>query len=205
MLSKNNKYTDDKVIRTALKKKLIFEHTQDPKLRIVEELGVSHGEARVDMAVINGVIHGYEIKSDLDTLYRLPEQMNFYNSVFTEMTLVVGKNHLFDAINLVPEWWGIVIAKFNADGVIEFNSIRESEKNLNQNGVCIAKLLWKDEALDILEQVGKAKGLRSKPRSYIYQKLSDVFDKQTLEDKVRDKLFFREAWKVDAPLMLNGD
>jgi hypothetical protein len=60
-------------------------------VRIIEELGVVHGKSRIDIAVINGLMHGYEIKSDKDTLQRLPEQMNMYNSVFNKVTLVVGK------------------------------------------------------------------------------------------------------------------
>ena len=36
--------------------------------RIVEELSVCDGEARVDVALINGKLCGYEIKSDRDTL-----------------------------------------------------------------------------------------------------------------------------------------
>ena len=204
MSSKVRNLTDDKTIRVALKKKLNIEHAHDSRLRIVEELGISHGEARIDVAVINGVMHGYEIKSDLDTLSRLHEQMNLYNSVFTEMTLVVGKKHLFEAIQIVPEWWGIIIAKFNSDGGIEFNHIRESEKNLNQNPIFIAKLLWREEAINILDSFGKAKGFRSKSRNCIYQKLSDIFDKQTLENKVRETLFFREDWKSGSPLVLNG-
>ena len=36
--------------------------------RIIEELAVCDGEARVDVAVANGRLCGYEIKSDADTL-----------------------------------------------------------------------------------------------------------------------------------------
>ena len=197
--------TNDKIIRMALKKKLEIEHKNDSHLKIIEELGVSHGAARIDIAVVNGVIHGYEIKSDLDTLQRLPEQMNIYNSVFTQMTLVVGKSHLYEAINIVPDWWGITVAKIDSDNSIVFNCIRNAEKNLNQDSVSIAKLLWKDEALMILEKVDQASGLRSKARINIYEKLSKVFDKKTLEDKVRETIFFREDWRPDAPLLLSGD
>ncbi len=197
--------TNDRLIRTALKKKLGAEHKDDPKLKIIEELGVSHGEARIDIAVVNGIIHGYEIKSDLDTLERLPEQMRIYNSVFTKVTLVVGKSHLYDAINIVPDWWGITLAKIDSNNSIVFNCIREAGNNSNQDSISIARLLWKDEALALLEKAGGAKGLRSKSRSSIYEKLSDVFDQRVLEDKVRETIFFREEWRLDAPLLLSGD
>jgi hypothetical protein len=197
--------TNDKVIRKALKLHLDSLHTGNPKLRIIEELGVEHGAARIDVAVINGVLHGYEIKSDRDTLLRLPEQMGMYNSVFDQITLVVGKTHLYEAINLVPDWWGLTIAKISANDSVVFNEIRAAKSNSGQNSLSVARLLWRNEALELLERVGEANGYRSKSRSLIYEKLSAVFDQETLEEKVRDTLYFREAWRSAAPPVLNGD
>lgn len=65
--------TNDLIIREALKRLLENRHAKDKKVRIIEELGVHHGTARIDIAVVNGIMHGYEIKSDQDTLQRLPE------------------------------------------------------------------------------------------------------------------------------------
>jgi hypothetical protein len=196
--------TNDKVIREALKSHLKDLHAGDFKLRIVEELGVEHGAARMDVAVINGVLHGYEIKSDRDTLLRLPEQMEIYNGVFDRITLVVGKSHLRDAINAIPDWWGILIAKINDNDSVIFNEIRKARMNVKKNSLSVAKLLWRDEALEILEEAGVANGFRSKPRSLIYEKLSAVIEQEVLEGKVRDALCFREAWRSGAPLAL-GD
>jgi hypothetical protein len=196
--------TNDKVIRIALKKYLEDLHARDSKLRIVEELGVEHGAARVDIAVINGALHGYEIKSDRDTLSRLPEQMDAYNAVFDRVTLVVGRQHLYEAINLVPDWWGITIAKADSSSSIIFICIREAKENFGQCNLSIARLLWREEALRILEEAGKADGVRSKPREHIYKKLSAILDQETLEEKVRSVLFVREDWRSDAPLVLNG-
>lgn len=196
--------TNDKVIRTALWNYLRKFHEKDYRLRIVDEFGVSHGAARVDIAVVNGALHGYEIKSDRDTLSRLPEQMNAYNTVFDHVTLVVGKQHVYDAINLVPDWWGILIAKVDADASITFSRIREPKENLNQCNLSIAKLLWRGEALRLLEEAGEARGVRSKPRKYLYERLSAIFDQPTLEEKVREVLFVRADWRSDAPLILNG-
>lgn len=197
--------TNDKIIRIALKEHLDGLHARDPKLRIVEELGIGHGAARVDVAVINGVLHGYEIKSDRDTLLRLPEQMNMYNSVFDQMTLVVGKSHLYESINLIPDWWGVIVAKFqNSNDSVVFYEIRKARKNTTGKRPAVTKLLWREEALQILEGLGEADGLRSKTRGQIYEKLTTVLDQKTLGDKVREKLFFREDWRSDAPLVLNG-
>jgi len=196
--------TSDKTIRTALKADLEKLHAGDAKLRIVEEFGIEHGAARVDIAVVNGVLQGYEIKSDRDTLLRLPEQMGAYNSVFDHVTLVVGKQHLYEAINLVPDWWGIVIAKIGTNQSVIFNCIRAAQENAGQSNLSLARLLWREEALRILEETGRADGMRSKPRELIYERLSTILDQKTLEEKVRQTLFFREDWRSDAPLVLNG-
>lgn len=195
--------TNDLIIRLALKEALNQRHSQDKKLRIIEEFGIQHGVARVDIAVLNGIAHGYEIKSDQDTLQRLPEQMDVFNSVFDKMTLVVGKNHLYEAINIVPDWWGIIVAKVNTSGSIVFNHIREEEFNKIQDSVSIARLLWKKEALKMLEEEGKARGFYSKTRDLIYEKLAMIFDQKTLGDKVREAIFLRTDWRPDAPLVLS--
>jgi len=196
--------TNDILIRSALKKFLTNHHAQDEKVRIIEEFGVQHGTARVDIAVINGIIHGYEIKSDQDTLRRLPRQMGVFNLVFDKITLVVGKNHLYQAINMVPEWWGIIIVKIDNNGSVIFNVIRGEEFNKNQDSVSIARLLWREEALRILEKNKEANGFYSKPRDFIYEKLASVLDQKTLSEEVRETIFLRIDWRPDAPLILNG-
>ena len=201
----NMTYTNDLIIRSALKGFLEKHHANDERVRIIEELGIQHGTARVDIAVVNGILHGYEIKSDQDTLRRLPEQMDVFNAVFDKITLVVGKTHLYEAINMVPEWWGITIAKNNSNSPVTFNLIREGELNKKQDSFSIAQLLWREEALEILDEQGEAKGFYSKTRDLIYEKLSVVFDQENLGEKVREALFLRKDWRPDSPLMLSGD
>jgi hypothetical protein len=191
----NLRLTSDKLIRSALKKQLEKEYREDPNAKIIEELGISHGAARVDIAVVNGILHGYELKSDLDTLYRLPEQMRIYNSVFDQVTLVVGKSHLHEAVKLIPEWWGVVIAKKDTGNKVIFQTIREADENHSKDSVSIARLLWRSEALFILEEVGQAKGLRAKPRKDIYERLATVVDQNFLSNKVRERLFLRTNWR----------
>lgn len=199
--------TNDEIIRVALKKNLQDQYVKDNHpVKIFEELGLKHGTVRVDIAVVNGVMHGYEIKSDRDTLQRLPEQMNVYNSVFDQVTIVVGKSHLYEVINIVPDWWGIIVAKIDSGNSVFFNHIREAGNNLGQDKVSIARFLWREEALEILEERNEAHGFRSKPRAEIYEKLANILDKETLGDKVRETLLFsRLDWRPDAPLMLSDD
>jgi len=196
--------TNDLIIRSALKEVLKKRYAKDRKVRIIEELGIQHGAARVDIAVVDGILHGYEIKSDRDTLERLPEQMNEFNDVFDKLTLVVGKRHLYNAINIIPEWWGIMVAKIDSNHEIFFQTIRKAENNQNQVGVSIARLLWRKEALQILEEQNKAKGVRSKPRELIYQRLANTLDIDALKEKVKNVLLVsRGDWRSGVPLPLN--
>jgi hypothetical protein len=59
---------------------------------IVEEFGCN--SARTDIAVINGSLHAFEIKSDSDSLDRLPSQIEAYQGVFEYITLVCGSRLL---------------------------------------------------------------------------------------------------------------
>ncbi|MFA6586300.1 MAG: sce7726 family protein [Candidatus Paceibacterota bacterium] len=200
--------TNDKIIRGALRE-ILEKERENYKLEkklpaeIFEEFGVSHGTARIDFAIINGVMHGYEIKSDRDTLDRLPEQMKQYNKVFDKMTLVVGKKHLYHAVNTIPSWWGIILVKIEENKII-FQTIREDEKNQEQIDVSIARLLWREEALKILKEKNKAKGFLSKNRNMIYDKLVEVVDINTLKNYVRNILVSRKGWRSDEIPMLYG-
>lgn len=206
MKERNMLPTSDKAIRVALRENLQEKYESDSTVKIIEELGLAHGEARIDIAVVNGSIHGYELKSDLDTLRRLPEQMNVYNSVLDHVTLVVGKNHLFDAFNMIPEWWGVTVAKVSGPGdEISFYCIREADENPYKNSVAIANLLWREEALHILEEKGVARGVRSKSRQVLYERLAEVLNQNELRAKVREYLSAREGWRSSAPLMISGD
>lgn len=204
--------TNDKIIRKVLRLVLeeeLKEYKKEKNLpaEIFEEFGVSHGTARIDFAIINGVMHGYEIKSDRDTLDRLPDQMREYNAVFDKMTLVVGKHHLHDALNKIPTWWGIILAKQTSDNQIVFHEIRADGKNPAQDGLSMARLLWRAEALKILEEKNEAADIRSKPREIIYAKLAEVLkdDLGTLKDHVRNALLVsRGDWRSAVQPVLNG-
>lgn len=194
--------TNDLIIRSALKKDLKISYSKEgEQFKIIEELGIRHGSARIDIAVVNGIMHGYEIKSDLDTLERLPEQMKEFNAVFDQITLIVGKRHLYQAIQDVPEGWGIKIAKIDSANRVIFQTIRESEENKEQEGVSIARLLWRGEALRILEEHDQARGVRSKPREFIYERMANELDIATLKYKVRNVLLnSRGDWRSVAQL-----
>ncbi|EGO6137859.1 sce7726 family protein, partial [Enterococcus faecalis] len=79
----------DADIREALIQKLKMENTKK-SYRIIEEFVICNGEARADVAIVNGIMKGFEIKSDVDSLLRLPNQIEKYDATFDKCTIVVG-------------------------------------------------------------------------------------------------------------------
>ena len=61
----------DEDIRSVLRARLALEYGTDPSALVLDEFGLACSSARVDLAVVNGCLHGYEIKSDVDSLARL--------------------------------------------------------------------------------------------------------------------------------------
>ena len=185
--------TSDRVIREKLR-------TELAGCTIIEELGLRHGTVRVDMVVVDEQarsMHGYELKSDLDTLKRLPEQMKVYNATLNRVTIVVGKTHLHEAVKQVPNWWGVMVAKIpNGTDEVSLFTLRYASENPNdKSSFYIAQLLWRNEALDILEELETAKGFRSKTREVIYRKLAEELTQQDLYERVCARLTSRDGWR----------
>jgi hypothetical protein len=186
---------NDHQLRLALKSKVLARYVKDPNTRIVDELGLRHGAARVDIAVVNGIIHGYELKSDRDNLKRLPHQIQIYSSVLDKVTLVVGIRHAHVATKLVPDWWGIKIARVGTRGAFEFESYRTARVNPSLDPLSICKLLWREEALTLLDELGEAEGVRHKPRAIVYSRLAQVAALAHLQERVRRQLKSRTNWR----------
>lgn len=183
----------DRDIRVALHHELELRHQNDPDTRIIHELGLMKGSVRVDVAVVNGWLMGFEIKSDQDTLARLPNQEAGYSKVFDFVTLVGSEKFSEKMASLVPNWWGLKVAKGTLEGVI-LSDAREPTRNPNVDPSSVVQLLWKDETLALLERLGIAQGLRSKPRHYLWDALTANLSADIIRQTVRETLKAREDW-----------
>jgi len=170
-----------------LRQQLDYQHSGDSQTVIVEELGVLHGSSRIDLAVVNGTLHGYELKSDRDTLKLLPEQADSYSAVFDLVTLVVGERHLLAAIDLIPGWWGVKVARMGSEGLL-FRDLKLPTMNPSPDPISVARLLWREEALHILEEIDTRKSNHSKSRDRIYAELVTLLAFDLLRDNVRRSL-----------------
>lgn len=178
--------TTDPLIRKALKCNLLSEDDASDAV-IIDELGICQGSARVDVAVVNEILHGYEIKSDADSLRRLPLQAETYSRVFDRMTLVVGSRHFTQARKIIPCWWGLVKVS-KRSGQLVFRAVRRGRQNRTRSARALAELLWRDQALELLEARGASKGVRTKGRNEIWDRVSKTYDLEEIASEVRARL-----------------
>lgn len=181
-------------VRQALRRDLNEQHRDDARTRIVEEMGIWAGSVRVDIAVINGELSGYEIKSARDTLARLPAQQALYSQVFDRVTLVVADHHSKKALALIPDWWGVMIASM-ADGLaVCLQQDRPSYGNPGVDALQVARLLWRPEAVAILERHGLVKGFRGAAADKLCRRLALELPIELLRREVREVLKERTSW-----------
>jgi hypothetical protein len=190
-------------IRLALRRQLEDSHRGEPDTRLIDELGLCQGQTRIDLAVVNGTLNGYEIKSDQDTLVRLPGQAAAYSRIFDYVTIVVSGDHVKSIAARIPKWWGISEAKAGVAGV-QIAPLRLPRKNQSIDVLAVAQLLWRDEALALLEQLGLKRGMASKPRRFLWAALAANLDQRDLAHHVRQQLRSRSRWRVD-PQPRSGD
>ena len=194
---------NDAQIRAATKQKLWVQHRGDAETVIFEELSVQHGFSRIDLAVVNGELQGFELKSDRDTLSRLPQQAEAFSRVFDRVTLVVGERLLRRAVEVVPDWWGIRVVRVQG-GELHFSDLRHPINNPEPDATSIAMLLWRDEALSLLEKWGYAMGVRSKARAEIYSRVCEKVSLDDLRHWVRRCLRQRRDWRSVATRLSSG-
>lgn len=177
----------DPEIRAALLRALQEEHATQTDTAFIHELGLCRGRVRVDLAVVNGLLHGYEIKSDRDSLRRLAAQVDLYGRVLDRATLVVGASHAEDAIALVPDWWEVLVVEDHA-GEPGLVRRREGRANPTRDARALVELLWLDEAVALLECRELARGVRGKPRRIVWDRVCEHLSTDEIAAAVRGRL-----------------
>lgn len=196
---------NDPRIRLAL---IPYLKSLTPNLWVRCEMGLNKCVADL-VTVSNTELHVYEIKSDVDTTKRLQDrvkrgrygrtytrkgQVTAYSAMADKVTLVVGKVLLAEALELIPEWWGILVAD-DLDGVVRFTQFRRALDNPDLRWVNVFKFLWRTELIGLCERFGVGKGVRSISKAKMKKRLKDA--KLSLEDlrsEVREVLRTR-VWE----------
>ena len=182
----------DRNIRELLRKTELQSYINDPHSKVVEELKLPVAKARIDIAVINGHLHGFEIKSASDTLHRLPSQIVAYSKVFDYLTVVTEAKY-YDRIEL-PEWVGLAVCS-DKPGESEFEMLTPPLLNTNINGFYLAQLLWHSELVEVLQEQNIL--FKKQQRNWLLcEKLADNLDVSVLSMLVREQIKKRQAWKL---------
>ncbi|MGE5944075.1 MAG: sce7726 family protein [Flavobacteriales bacterium] len=184
----------DLEIREILRDTILQKFIADLDSKIVDELNIPITNSRIDIAVLNGHLHGFEIKSSRDTLNRLPHQIEGYAKVFDYLTVVTEYKHSDKVLKILPDWVGLKICVEEPNG-IKLVTIRKSYFNRNKEGFFLAKLLWRDEVELILNNLEIS--YRKKDTLWrLCELLGESLPIAKLSLIVRETLKMRKDWKI---------
>jgi hypothetical protein len=187
--------SNDTEIRAALHRKKLHRHRSEPNTVVIDELGLVHAKARIDIAVINGCIHGYEIKSGVDKLDRLYGQIQLYKSCLEKLTVVCAGNHTAEIRDVIPAWCGLMLARKGRRGGIDFLTLRKAVRNPEIEKSKLAHLLWRPEVIELLARLDAPKALLRKSRVDMYDFVADAMTVSEITAYVRECLVKRETWR----------
>lgn len=171
---------------------------------IVEEFVVGEG-GRIDLAWIGDHLAGFELKSDLDSLARLPRQMDVYGEVFDFCTLVVTRRHLARARQILRPRWGLALVARETPEVLRYRQVRRARSMKSVSQRALTNLLWRDELVRALDELGAASGVRSKSRDLLCDRLAYVTDIDQLRRIVSGAITARQGWRdVRVPRARDG-
>lgn len=182
-------------IRHALLDHLIQIHRDIAQTIVTEEFVVRHGAARVDVAVFNGTLEAYEIKSDHDTLTRLDRQVRMYATVFDKLTIVCGLRYRDRILQQVPSWCGVASVQ---NFTLSF--ARHPAPNPFQSAIHMIKLLHRSEAAAAL-RAKRQRVTNSESRRQLYTRLLECVD----QEELRALVLFAVKQRAVASRILRDD
>jgi len=148
----------DPEIRTALVERL---GPDGVSCRVRHEVWVRGPvEVRLDLLAVTGadpttgqggIVEAFEIKSDADSVTRLPKQIAGYDQVAQRCWLAVGSRHHTKAAALLPDHWGVLV--HDATGL---HLDRPASENPNLNPAIALNLVVGRPALtDLARRAGR--------------------------------------------------
>ncbi|WP_185215728.1 sce7726 family protein [Sphingobacterium mizutaii] len=154
----------------------LFQEFKKKDLVAAYEMKVKN--SRVDFLTVNGHTTSYEIKSNLDNLYKLAKQSSDYLSAFELNNIVVHERHLEKSLEIIPNNFGVIT--FNKHG---HTIIRKPVFNKSFDAQSQLSLLSKKELL---------KGFNMA----ITDEILEVFDFQEINTIFKEllKLRYAQRW-----------
>ena len=153
----------------------------------VHELGILRGSSRADLAVVaSEALLLVEIKSEHDSLTRLPGQVEAYSAVADLAMLAVAPAHVARARALAPDWWGLVVVSPDERGGLVVQELRPPALNPRLDPRALAELLWREDVLRILAP--RRRGLSRLRRDALWDLLVEELGTEELRREVRQEL-----------------
>jgi hypothetical protein len=161
----------------------------------LEEVHVCNSNAIADVVAVYKTMHCYEIKGETDSISRLIRQSHYYDQAFPLISLVTTQNHLRKAEEIVPQHWGIIVAKAETAGLVAFRHVRGATKNDSYSPEIALLSLWRSELLDFAgaDDVSLAKMNRQKIAALI----ASTSPKHVINESVGRTLAARSARPVN--------
>jgi hypothetical protein len=177
----------DPHIRGPLDQWIRAQHSSCAETEILHELKMPRPSARIDIAVINGELCGFEIKSDVDSLTRLSRQGRAFSAVFDRVAIVTTSRHISAAINEIPSWWGVLRVEVIGQKTSFFPE-REPGENPSPDGRALLHMLSRRELVELLQQIEPREGLRAARRDALVDAIASDLPASVVREEVRMKL-----------------
>jgi hypothetical protein len=169
----------------------------DKETIVLDELGLQNGLVRADIAVLNGCMAGYEIKTEKDNLSRLPTQILAYSEIFDKAYIIAAERHLNKIMKILPDWWGIYAISTTNDQSCEFDHIRKAVQNVAKDSFSIARLLWKKEVSDILTNNFAESIKKNITKQTLYEMIAERYTPNELSVIALKYMKQRINWRKD--------
>lgn len=104
-------------------------------------------DRRADVLVVSDHSHAYEIKSDVDRLDRLPEQLKDYRRTFDFLTVVVTQTHITKVKKMLGKNDGLIV--ISDQGVCEVRAPKRNKKIAKKNMVSMCSKPVLAKALNV--------------------------------------------------------
>jgi hypothetical protein len=160
---------------------------------LVDEVDVWWSARRMDLTLVTAAaLTAVEIKSDRDSLRRLPGQADAYGRIADRAVLVTGDRYLERATACVPDWWAIWRVHAGAVDVV-----RAGSTNPGREPLWMAAQLRRGELVEELRWAGRT-GLSRLGVDELRADLADLYALDELGAILRTRLMRRADWLARA-------
>ncbi|EPY5150116.1 sce7726 family protein [Klebsiella variicola] len=181
----SNEYKTEYFFKNIIANEVFLKKHKSNNAVMLSEFRV--GASKADCVILNGLSICYEIKTELDNLKRLPEQLSSYTELFDKVYVVASKLHIEKIKEIVPESVGII-------ELTDRNRLKEIKPALLIDSEINPKLMI--SSMRISEYKYMAEKISGKiinlPNMDVYSFCLNIFE-NTDSDVLRKK--FREALK----------